>query len=243
MPTQTPEEMEKKFLTSFSSSAKVLETFSPKNWAYFMERKRECIIHPTINIYSLDNLYNDSTLAKTVIKNNLVSVYLIATGKDSISNDTQNMLDISAPLILRTIGRLCDLYAMMIFFGTYVTEYKNSFRFDINEIQSAFNKKFVPYWMQKKEKILAEYYKEWVKTHQHLEPVGQEAKMLYLRDKVLNGEDLRSGGLYDYGQVSEAEIKQAEEMAKLFKSTVQVPPISEPEPQFPESANVNDWPF
>lgn len=241
--TLTTSQIEQKFRQRYPTDRDVISNYMPDNWTLYLENKAVTIASPCITFRQLNALYDNDGLAKAIVKNNLAGVYMICSGKDAALTEGEKMLSISAPLMLRTFGMDCDLNTMMVYFGSYCTEYKSAYKFDLNELQGCYTKKFLPYWEKLKQRTRDEQKREWQRSHRDLEPVGQEAKMLYLRDKVLNGEDLRSGGLYDYGQVSEAEIKQAEEMAKLFKSTVQFPPISEPEPQFPESSNVNDWPF
>lgn len=199
------------FLQTFPTLDRVYEFFAPSMWAYALQHQSECMNYPCITLRMVDAVYGSDGAALAVVKNQFVGVYQLSTAKDQYN---ANSVSMAAGLFISKYGHECTLYAMMLYFGNYLTEYKSSFaQYDVQDVLQQFGKKFLPWWRSRRERDRGDAAGS-VRQAPPGVPVGNEAKRIYLRRCVREGTDIRQGGLYRMGYVSDADIVVAEREVK-----------------------------
>lgn len=176
-------------------------------WAYALQHQSECLSYPCITLRMIDGLYGTDGAAQAIVKTQLVGVYQLSTARDQYNDNAAVM---AAGLFVSKYGYECTLYAMMLYFGNYLTEYKSSFaQYDVQDVLQQFGRKFLPWWRQKRERGRTPV-GEATGTKAAGVPTGREAMLIHLRRCVRDGTDIRQGGLYRTGLVSDADIERAE---------------------------------
>lgn len=152
----------------------------------------------------MDSLYSTSGAAKTIISNQFVGLYSLSTAKESFNRSSA---DLAADIFLGKYGTTCSLYALIVYFALYLTEYKSSFsQFDVQDILLQFSRKFLPWWRGR----LAET-KNIPAQPQRMETDPIAERNAYLLDEyVYKGIDVRQSNLYAYGFIGDDEIKELE---------------------------------
>lgn len=177
-------------------------------WAYALQHQSECLSYPCITLRMVDAVYGSDGAALAVIKNQLVGVYQLSTAKDQYN---ANSVSMAAGLFISKYGHECTLYAMMLYFGNYLTEYKSSFaQYDVQDVLQQFGKKFLPWWRSRRERDRSVTGIGTGGRTVPRVPTGREAILIHLRRCVRDGTDIRQGGLYRTGFVTDADIERAE---------------------------------
>lgn len=114
----------------------------------------------------------------------------------------------AAALFVAKYGNQCTLYGVMLYFGNYSTEYKSSFaQFDVQDVLQQFSKKFLPWWQSR---LGREQNSKATIKDDDTRPRGIEALKIYIKRTLSEGGDIRAGGLYRQGQITEALIAECE---------------------------------
>ena len=136
-------------------------------------------------------------------------IYSLTTSRESYN---QQASDMAADIFIAKYGHECKLYAMMLYFGNYLTEYKASYaQYDVQDILRQFGK-FLPRWRQR----LAEN-EQPQQVKEAAQPVGIEGLKVMMRNRLYNGEtveQLKDGYLYSAGIMTEAMIAEAVQAVK-----------------------------
>ena len=151
----------------------------------------------------VDSIYGKGT-ATDLLTDMYLSVYRLSTIKEPFTIETANQ---AASLFLGSYRKTCNLYQMMLYFAMYPTMFKSSyFQFDTTDILRQYGAKFMP-WYQSQ--TTEDEQTEPVQART-TEPKGIEARNIYLREQIRKGVDVRQGGLYRFGFVSEDELRKIE---------------------------------
>lgn len=205
----------KDFQKAFPSEEKLIRTFCPAYWSYYMERKMKCLTAPCITLKMVAEVYGNKELAATLVQNNMTGIYKVSTAKDEAGQKALEGIRLGAQMFVSKHGATCSLYAMMIYFASYLADYKSNYAsFDIQDIIRQYGQKFLPSWNGLVERALKEQEKERQERFRNLEPVGNKALLLYVRDCLGSDYDIRKGYLYRKGVVTEEIIAEAERMKK-----------------------------
>ena len=194
-------------MRSFPTIEKVYHFFAPSMWAYALGHQEECLTYPCITLRMIDGLYGTDGAAQAIVKTQLVGVYQLSTARDQHNDNAAAM---AAGLFVSKYGHECTLYAMMLYFGNYLTEYKSSFaQYDVQDVLQQFGRKFLPWWRSRRERERPRNGNTSGTVAVGV-PVGKDAKLIHLRRCVRDGIDIRQGGLYRMGFVTDADISRAE---------------------------------
>jgi len=208
MSEQIAEEAEQ-FKKVFPSIDKVYRFFSPNNWGYICSNKRELPKKPCITLNYVDALYNVNGAAKWLVKTQFTGLYTLSMSKEPFTEDTAK---VTADLFLSRYGSQCNLYMLILYFGSYIMDYKSSYSsFDVQDILSSFGRKFLSNWNS-----LSDDVREVKKEVNSKGPAGTNALLLWLDDALQKGEDVRKGGLYRLGIITDSMIMEAEAKIKVF---------------------------
>ena len=198
------------FFRNFDTKEKLIKTFAPSMWSYFMQRQEQCFEAPEMMIGDVDAYYGYG-VALELLRNQMVGVYTISTAKTIYDTNAMNL---AADLFIGKYGKHCSMYALMLYFGNYLTEYKSTYgQFDMQDILQQFGKKFLPWW---RGKLNTEYETEQMEDESNTGLVGQEAKIWMLAQRLKEGQtvdDLRKCNLYKLGMLTDGEIEQAKQIA------------------------------
>ena len=208
MSKQTTEEAEQ-FKKVFPSIDKVYKFFAPNMWGYICSNKRELPKKPCITLNYVDALYNVHGAAQWLVKTQFTGLYTLSMSKEPFTEETAK---VTADLFLSRYGSQCNLYMLCLYFGSYIMDYKGSYSsFDVQDILSSFGKKFLPNWNS-----LGDEVREVKREVKSNEPTGTRALLLWLDEAIQRDEDVRSGGLYRIGMITEKMITEAEAKIKAF---------------------------
>ena len=176
-----------------------------------LSNKHECIRRPCITLNMLDCLYEVQHAARYVIKSQLLGLYGMSMSKEPFN---ENNAEITADLFLSRYGNECTMYMMMIYFSSYLMDYKGSYTpFDVQDILKQFRDKFLIQWNASVDAYNNPYKEQERKS---TSPAGTEALMIWLNNALNKGEDVRMGGLYRLGIVTETMIAEAQSRIITF---------------------------
>lgn len=177
--------------------------FSPVNVAKAVTNESECVSRPCITLREVDKVYKDGT-SQSIIRNLISGLYSMSLTKERMPYEAVNN---AAALFVAKYGHQCTLYGVMLYFGNYSTEYKTSYaQFDVQDILQQFHKKFLPWWQSR----ISRARNSETTTDEDTRPRGQEALKIYIKEILSNGGDIRAGGLYKMGRITEALIAECQ---------------------------------
>jgi len=197
------------FRTHFDSVEKLTRVFAPSMWGAMISKRESCFTSPCITLAQIDEVYGTQGLAKQIVRNQFVGVYSMCTAKEPYNT---NSLEIAADLFIAKYGKQCSMYAMMMYFGNYITEYKSSFsQFDMQDILQQFGKKFLPWWNNQQEDP-----SEFKEQKQESGLTGKDALYQLFASRLQNGEtldDLRNSNLFKLGFCKEEDLAEIQRIA------------------------------
>ena len=159
---------------------------------------------PSVLLTDIDMIYGTNEMAVYILRDQFIALYKLSTAKEEFSNETARNV---AGIFFGTYGNRCTLNQMMLYFGKYPVAYKTTFsQFDSSDILRQYGAKFIP-WFQSQ---TTEDEQEQPVQTRTAEPRGIEARNIYLREQIRKGADVRQGGLYRFGFVTEDELQQLE---------------------------------
>ena len=180
-----------------------MKSFSPARLGYYLTDRDRCLkeYSPTLDI--VDELFGKDT-ATSILQEMYLSLYRLSTIKEQFSIETAR---VAASVFFGTYRTKCNLYQMMIYFAMYPTHFKGTyFQFDTTDILRQYGAKFLP-WYQSQTTEEEEQPKQTFRAH---EPRGLEARDIYIKDCIRNGIEVRDGGLYKFGFITEWELQHLE---------------------------------
>lgn len=177
--------------------------FSPDRLGYYLSDRERCLKEYSPTLDKVDALFGKDT-SIYILRELYISLYKLSTVKEPFTQETATQ---AASLFFGSYRKTCNLYQMMLYFAMYPTTFKSSyFQFDTTDILRQYGAKFIP-WFQSQ--TTDDTPTEPVQTRQ-TEPRGIEARNIYLREQIRKGVDVRQGGLYRFGFVTEEEVQQLE---------------------------------
>lgn len=190
-------------MRKFPTAQALKKSFSPARLGFYLSDKERCCREYAPSLMQVDSIYGKGT-ATDLLTDMYLSVYRLSTIKEPFTIETANQ---AASLFLGSYRKTCNLYQMMLYFAMYPTMFKSSyFQFDTTDILRQYGAKFLP-WYQSQTTDEEEPQRPVARPS---EPVGLEARDIYLREQIRNGADIRQGGLYRFGFVTEWELQQLE---------------------------------
>lgn len=155
--------------------------------------------YPCITLNQVDGLYNTLGAATNIVKGHIIGIFGLSTAREQINEQAANL---AAEMFVAKYGGYCTLYDTMLYFANYLLEFKQSFSaFDIQDILQQFNKKYLPW---KRQRVQPE------------EETVTKEKGITLEEMVFRwvaegrtDEDLKQGGLYKMGSITDKMIKEA----------------------------------
>lgn len=197
------------FRQHFDSAEKLTRVFAPAMWGAMIAKRESCITSPCITLSQIDEVYGTQGLAKQIVRNQFVGVYSMCTAKEPYNT---NSLEIAADLFIAKYGKQCSLYAMMMYFGNYITEYKSSFaQFDMQDILQQFGKKFLPWWNNQLEDP-----SDFKEPRHEVGITGKDALYQMLANRLQNGQtldDIRNSNLFKLGFCKEDDLAEIQRIA------------------------------
>lgn len=177
--------------------------FSPKYLGFFLTEKERTINEYSPNLHEIDTIYGKGT-SINLLTEMYLSVYRLSTIKEPFTIETATQ---AASLFFGSYRKSCNLYQMMLYFAMYPAMFKGSyFQFDTTDILRQYGAKFMP-WYQSQ---TTEEEEPTQPVQRTTEPTGIEARNIYLCEQIRKGADVRQGGLYRFGFVTEEEVQQLE---------------------------------
>lgn len=188
------------FFKKFECEYDILFAFKPDNWGVFLKGQEKCINAPKVYLADIAGHYGEET-AKELVRQQFVGLQQLGSSQNSKG------IKIAADLFLSLYGEQITPYGLMLYFGLYPTKFKDTFReFDTQDIlkQCA---KFISWW-QSRQNQEQEQQQETSENGISLE----ECLLLWVHEGR-SDEDIRSGGLYHMGRITESMMKKARNYA------------------------------
>lgn len=184
------------------SLERVYTLFVPSHWGYHIAHSSEYRIAPCVTLNYFDSLYGVDGGAHWLVKANLTGIYSMSMTREPLTEEKAN---IAADIFLSKFGAQCNLYMMAVYFGSYISDYKSQYstQFDIQDILKQFRESFLPVWNKGIEAAPEK------PVTDPDGPIGHDALMIWLRESMQRGDDVRSGYLYRSGTVTEEMIERA----------------------------------
>ena len=184
------------FIEKFPDGAKVLDVFHPDNWGLFVKSKDKCLNAPKVSLMEIAEHYGEETTQKLVAQQ-FAGLHRL-TGRDLPMMSVQMVAD----LFISIYGNQVTPYSLMIYFALYPAQFKDSFReYDAQDVLKQCSK-FIAWWQ----------------SHQQQQDEQEEKENNRMSiDEVLmswmsegkTDEEIRKGGLYHFGMITERMIKEA----------------------------------
>lgn len=201
-------EMEK-FKAYFPNDTDVIAKFSPQYWPNVIQNVEGCVNAPSVMLRHLDTLYNNKGLAAMIVKGNIIGIYSMSMASYQYKDESMNM---TSEMFVARYGGELGMYAMLLYFANYITEYKSSYNaFDMQDVLIQCGRKFMPWWRGK----IGSLEQEEKKPVSGL--VGREAKIAMLGSRLISGatvDDLRNCNLFKFGYANEQDLQDAIEYAQ-----------------------------
>ena len=181
----------------------------PERWSTYTGNMDQSLTGDVVFLSELDSLYGETGLAKKLLAVNIEGIYTLAMVKNDTPAERARIISLASDMFLIRFGASCSLYAMMVYFANYYTEFKSLYvNFDVQDIMRKKKKKFVKWWNVKRERALKEVAKQRKERSISLEPVGETALRIYIRDCLRSDYDIRTGYLYENGMVTDKMISE-----------------------------------
>lgn len=191
------------FMRRFPTAQNLKKSFDPTRLGFYLSEKSRCLTEYSPNLQQIDDIYGKG-VSVDLLTELYLSTYRLSTIKEPFTQETATQ---AASLFFGSYRKTCNLYQMMLYFSMYPTTFKSSyFQFDTTDILRQYGAKFLP-WYQSQ--TTDEEQEQQVQTRQ-TEPRGIDARNIYLKEQMRNGKDIRQGGLYLFGFVTEEEVQQLE---------------------------------
>ena len=197
------------FLRIFPSERDVLAYFAPVKWAAAVANANKCTAFPNMTLQLLDLIYNEGISAR-LVENNINGIFSLVRLHEPI-NDTA-VKNISQ-LFVAKYGTELSVFSTLLYFGQYITDYKNSYgQFDLVDVLRQCGKCFVPKWRAR----LGRLREKEAKESEGFCEVGIAALYTYLRNEyVAKGIDIRTSPYVKQSSMTEEELKFIESSEPL----------------------------
>lgn len=188
----------------FPTEEKLTAFFAPAKWAACLKKADNCLLMPEVTLSMVDDIYGSEDWAKQVVYNNLIGIYQLAEPKTNID---ESAVDMTAGLLVARYGNDLSIFALLYYFASYLTEYKDSYgRFDLQDVLRQLGRNFIPWWRGRIARMEQEKKKD---DQDDDKPRGKEALIGYLRrEYIQKGKSIRESACIRY--LTEDEIKALE---------------------------------
>lgn len=190
------------FLTNFPSADSLVNFCVPNSWGYILQHTEDCICRSCITLAQTDSVYNRKGLAKEIVKCQLAGVHAMSSSREQLNPQACTL---AAEVFISKYGHQCSLYIMLLYFASYMTEFKTSYAaFDLQDIILQFHKKFLP-WLRCK---LGAIQTDGQEQERERSVTLEQMLRIWVREGRTD-EDFRQGGLYGIGRITNEMIRKA----------------------------------
>lgn len=197
-----------RFKEKYPDSQILFNSFQSGNWRLYQEKSREAVLSkcPTINETAKE--YCAREIIRNIVKYNISSVIAMTSSRNSFDDSA---LVNASDLFIAKYGNNCTMYQMMVYFSGYLMDYKSTYAaFDMADLLSGFQKKFIPRWSE----VMQSAYEKETFNKQNNESgkvSGEEAMDIYIMEAVKDeGFDsfVKNSSLVRMGKISVDHIKK-----------------------------------
>lgn len=197
-----------RFKQLFPTEKSVLDFFSPAKWEEALSNKDACLDYSMVTL-QIVRLYYGESVAKQIVRNNLVGLYTVAKPHEFVN---EQALNLAAGLFLGKFAPELSVFGALYYFASYLTNYRTSYSaFDLQDVLRQCEQKFMPHWrgcVHRKNKA--------PKDEVRVQETGRAALFTYLRrEYVLKGRDVRESAIYQVGALAKEDVALVESMEPL----------------------------
>ena len=189
------------FLRIFLSERDVLAYFAPAKWAAAAACPSKCNTFPTITLSMLNLMYCNG-IAQRIVENNMRGLFSMARPHEPI---VDNSVAQAAALFVGKFGTELPVFAMLLYFAQYLTDYKGSYgQFDLVDVLRQCGNTFMPRW----NKLLERTHKAEETIERGCRETGKAALYSYLRRNYVDkGIDLHESPFVSLASFTEQELR------------------------------------
>jgi hypothetical protein len=194
-----------RFRELFPSDDSVIAYFSPSRWPEAAANPQKSVMLPSVTLAMVDQLYREG-LAVTVVVNNIVGLFAVSRPREPLYREA---IQQTARLFVGKYGSQLSMFAMLLFFADYLTDYKGSYgQFDLPDVLRQCGKSFLPTWRSR--------YDRQQRQRSPLDDirareVGKPALLSYLRRAYIDrGLDFHEAPVVKLGFLTPSEITMLE---------------------------------
>lgn len=160
---------------------------------------------PSVTLAMVDQLYREG-LAVTVVVNNIVGLFAVSRPREPLYREA---IQQTARLFVGKYGSQLSMFAMLLFFADYLTDYKSSYgQFDLPDVLRQCGKVFLPSWRSRYDRQQRQRSPfDDISAHE----VGKPALLSYLRRAYIDrGLDFHQAPVVKLGFLTPSEITMLE---------------------------------
>lgn len=197
-----------RFKRMFPTEKSVLDFFSPAKWEDALSNKNACLEYSMVTLQIIQLYYGES-IAKQIVRNNLVGLYTVAKPYEFVNEREHNL---AAGLFLGNFTTKLSVFGALYYFASYLTNYRNSYSaFDLQGVLRQCEMKFMPYWRR-----CIHHHDNALKMEVKAVETWRAALFTYLRrEYVAKGCDVRASALYEFGALAKEDVPLVESMEPL----------------------------
>ena len=199
---------QERFKRMFPTEKSVLDFFSPAKWEDALSNKDACLEFSMVTLQIIQ-LYYGKSIAKQIVRNNLVGLYTVAKPYEFVN---ERALNLATGLFLGKFATELSVFGAIYYFASYLTNYRNSYSaFDLQDVLRQCEMKFMPYWRR-----CIHHHDNTSKMEFKAVETGRAALFTYLRrEYVAKGRDVRESALYEFGALAKEDVPLVESMEPL----------------------------
>lgn len=190
------------FKDKFPTDSDVLRVFHPANWGQFLKQQDKCLTAPRVTLAELADHYGEATI-KELVQQQLVGLHQLSSQREL----NLKGVGMAADLFLSQFGSLFTPYSTMLYFGLYLSRFKDSFR--ENDFADILKQcpKFLRWWQSQQP--------QQPQQEQESRGISLEAMVRIWVNEGRTDEDFRDNSdLYRSGRITDSMIAQARREAE-----------------------------
>lgn len=191
------------FMSDFPTAAVIADFFTSKNWPIALEYTEQMLARPCIPLADLDEAYNTDGLALQIVKAQFVGLHQISASREPAPKSAH----LAAQMFVGKYGQACTPFDLMVYFANYPLEYKTTFAmFDVQDILAQYAKKYL-IWKRNQRQERQEP-QEQQATNDEAMTIDELLLAWLAEGRTI--EQIKQGGLYHYGMITDGMIKEAQ---------------------------------
>ena len=189
------------FKSDFPTAAAIADFFAAKNWPIALEYASQMLRRTSIPLADLDEAYQTDGIALQIVKAQFVGLHQISGSREPAPKSA----DLAAKMFIGKYGQTCTPFDLMVYFANYPLDYKTTFAmFDVQDILAQYAKKYLAWKRNQRQEQ-----PEQPEPQANSDAITIDQLLLLWLAEGRTVEQIKQGGLYRYGMITDGMIIQA----------------------------------